>query len=161
MNHVSLLVCADMIYTWCRGLNKMVKICRKHFQVRFHVWTRPSENDNTPQPLDQWTNSPFMGQQVGNCKVSYWPITWRSISHPLWPKSKPTVRPTFIVPNSHLFHFKPFLKYGYQKFDFENPRSKSWVRSKFKVTTSDQHPIDSHPFGSMTINPLVPMIELF
>ena len=30
--------------------------------------TRCSENDNTPQPLDQWTNSPFMGQQVGNCK---------------------------------------------------------------------------------------------
>ena len=30
--------------------------------------TRRSENDNTPQPLDQWTNSPFMGQQVGNCK---------------------------------------------------------------------------------------------
>ena len=23
---------------------------------------------NTPQPLDQWTNSPFIGQQVGNCK---------------------------------------------------------------------------------------------
>ena len=31
-------------------------------------WTRRSENDNTPQTLDQWTNSPFMGQQVGNCK---------------------------------------------------------------------------------------------
>ena len=32
------------------------------------LWTRRSENNNTPQPLDQWTNSPFMGQQVGNCK---------------------------------------------------------------------------------------------
>ena len=30
--------------------------------------TRRSENDNTPQPLDQRTNSPFIGQQVGNCK---------------------------------------------------------------------------------------------
>ena len=30
--------------------------------------TRRLENDNTPQPLDQWTNSPFIGQQVGNCK---------------------------------------------------------------------------------------------
>ena len=29
---------------------------------------RRSENDNTPQPLDQWTNSPFIGQQVGNYK---------------------------------------------------------------------------------------------
>ena len=30
--------------------------------------TRRSENDNTPQPQDQWTNSPFICQQVGNCK---------------------------------------------------------------------------------------------
>ena len=30
--------------------------------------TRRSENDNTPQPLDPWTNSPFIGQQVRNCK---------------------------------------------------------------------------------------------
>ena len=30
--------------------------------------TRRSENDNIPQPLDQLTNSPFIGQQVGNCK---------------------------------------------------------------------------------------------
>ena len=27
-----------------------------------------SENDNTPQPLDQWSNNLFMGQEVGNCK---------------------------------------------------------------------------------------------
>ena len=33
-----------------------------------HVMTRHSENDHTPQPLDQWKNSPFMCQQVGNCK---------------------------------------------------------------------------------------------
>ena len=30
--------------------------------------TRRSKNDNTPRPLDQWTNSPFIGQRVGNCK---------------------------------------------------------------------------------------------
>ena len=36
--------------------------------VVHQLTTRRSENDNTPQPLDQWTNSPFMGQQVGNCK---------------------------------------------------------------------------------------------
>ena len=29
--------------------------------------TRCSENNNTPHPLDQWMNSLFMGQQVGNC----------------------------------------------------------------------------------------------
>ena len=46
--------------------------------------TRRSENDDTPQPLDQWTNSPFIGQQVGN---------W-SICHALWPIRKPIVHPT-------------------------------------------------------------------
>ena len=47
------------------------------------------------------------------------------------------------------------------KFDVEKWRSRSWVRSKFKITTLVQHPIDSHPFGSMSIHPLIPMIELF
>ena len=88
------------------------------------AWTRRSENDDTPQPLDQWTNSPFMGRQVGN---------W-SICHALWPKRKPIVHPTFypthisFIPSQTTF---PFLKYGYQKFDLENTRSRSWVRSKF------------------------------
>ena len=30
-------------------------------------WTRRSKNDNTLQALDQWMDSPFMCQQVGNC----------------------------------------------------------------------------------------------
>ena len=47
------------------------------------------------------------------------------------------------------------------KFDFENPRLRSWVRSKFKVTTWVQHPVDWHPFGSMSIHHLIPIIELF
>ena len=69
-------------------------------------YTRRSENDNTPQPLDQWTNSPFMGQQVGN---------W-SICHALWAKRNPIVHPTlypthiYFIPSQSTF---PFLKYGY------------------------------------------------
>ena len=35
--------------------------------MRGTLSTRRSENDNTPQPLDQWTNSPFLGEQDGNC----------------------------------------------------------------------------------------------
>ena len=70
-----------------------------------------------------------------------------------------------IVSNSHSFipsqSTFPFLKYGYQRFNLENPRSWSWVKSKFKVTTWVPHPINSHPFGSMSIHPLVAMIELF
>ena len=37
-------------------------------------------------------------------------------------------------------------------FHLENPRSRSWVRSKFKVTPWVQHSIDSHPFRSMHVN---------
>ena len=68
--------------------------------------TRRSENDDTPQPLDQWTNSPFIGQQVGN---------W-SICHALWPIRKPIVHPRLypthisFIPSQSKF---PFLKYGY------------------------------------------------
>ena len=70
-----------------------------------------------------------------------------------------------IVPNSHFFHSKStdllIPKIWLLKFDFENPRSGSLVRSKFKVRTWVQHPIDSHPFGFMSIHPLIPMIRLF
>ena len=68
--------------------------------------TRRSENDDTPQPLDQWTNSPFIGQQIGN---------W-SICHALCPIRKPIVHPTLypthisFIPSQSSF---PFLKYGY------------------------------------------------
>ena len=68
--------------------------------------TSRSENDDTPQPLDQWTNSPFIGQQAGN---------W-SICHALWPIRKsivhPTLYPTHISFISSQSNF-PFLKYGY------------------------------------------------
>ena len=78
-----------------------------HKQNHFHCRiTRRSENDDTPQPLDRWTNSPFIGQQVGN---------W-SICHALWPIRKPIVHPTLypthisFIPSQSNF---PFLKYGY------------------------------------------------
>ena len=72
----------------------------------------------------------------------------------------PTLHQTHIsfIPSRQTF---PFLKYGYWKFDLQNPRSRSWVRSKFKVTTWVQHPMVPHPFGSMSIHPLIAMIKLF
>ena len=111
-------------------------------------------------------NSPFLGQQVGNCKSFTWTHYLANVfaMHCGPRKSKPIVHPTLypthisFIPSQSTF---PFLKYGYQKFDLENPRSRSWVRSKFKVTTWVQHPTDSHPFGSMSIHPVIPMIELF
>ena len=47
------------------------------------------------------------------------------------------------------------------KFDVENSRSRSWVRSKFKVTTWVQHSDDSHPFRSMSLGHPIPELWLF
>ena len=47
------------------------------------------------------------------------------------------------------------------KFDVENSRSRSWVRSKLKVTTRVQHSVDSHPFHSMSIGHPIPQLRLF
>ena len=72
------------------------------------LWTRRSENDNTPQPLAQWTNSPFIGQQVGNCKsftCKSWPITW-PIYLPCTVVQGQTHCASNIISNSHPFHSK-------------------------------------------------------
>ena len=45
--------------------------------------------------------------------------------------------------------------------DIENLRSRSWVRSKFKVTTWVQHSVNSHPFRSMSIGHPIPELRLF
>ena len=86
-------------YVWCL----YIRICTSY---GIHSRTRRSENDNTPQPLDQWTNSPFMGQLVGN---------W-SICHALWAKRKPIVHPTLYLTHISFIPIQstfPFLKYGY------------------------------------------------
>ena len=49
----------------------------------------------------------------------------------------------------------------FPKFDLENQGSRSWVRSKLKVTTWVQHPVDSHPFPSMWIRHPIPELWLF
>ena len=47
------------------------------------------------------------------------------------------------------------------KIDLENPRSRSWVMSKLKVTTWVQHSVDAHPFHSMSIRHPIPELWLF
>ena len=83
------------------------------------------------------------------------PLLDQCICNALWPKSKPIVRPTVYPLNP------PISKLWLLNIGLENPRSRSWVRSKFKVTTGVQHPIDSHHFCSMSTHPVIPMIELF
>ena len=71
---------------------------------------------------------------------------------------------TFYRPTSLSFHVNQPSHSGdmtFSKFDLENPRPRSWVRGKLKVTTWVQHSIDSHPFDSMSIGHPIPEIRLF
>ena len=112
----------------------------------YKTWTKCSENDNTPQPLDLWTNSPFMGRQVGNCKSF-------TLTHYLADlfamHCGPTSIPLCIQHHIHLTSLSFQVSRPSHSWDtaisifyLENPRSRSSVRSKFKVTTWVQHPID-------------------
>ena len=126
--------------------------------------TRCSEKDNTPQPLFSERIAHSWANRLETVRVSHWHITW-PIYLPCIMGQEQVHYASNIVSNSHLFHSKsidlPTPKIWLLKFDLENPRSGSWVRSKFKVITWVQHPIDSHPFGSISIHRLIPMIELF
>ena len=100
--------------------------------------TRRSENDNNPQPLDQWTNSPFIGQQVGNCKS----FTFTHYLADLFamhrsPRSIPLCIQHHIQLTSLSFQVSQTSNSSVTAisiFYLENPRSRSWVRSKFEVT---------------------------
>ena len=129
------------------------------------IKTRRSENDNTHQPLDQWTNSPFIGQQVGNCKSF-------TLTHYLadlfamhcGPRSIPFSIQHHIQLTSLSFQVsRPSHSWvtAISIFYPENPKSMLWKRWPLKVTTWVQHSIDSHPFHSMSISHPVPEIRLF
>ena len=101
-------------------------------------WTRHSENDNTPQPLDQWTNSPFIGQQVGNCKsftLTHYLADLFAMHH--GPRSIVLCIQNHIKLTSLSFQLRQ-PSYSWVTailiFYLQNPRSRSWVRSKFEVT---------------------------
>ena len=100
--------------------------------------TRRSENDNTPQPLDQWTNSSFIGQQVGNCKSFTLTHYFADLS------AMHRGRRSIPLCIQHHIQLTSLSFQGSQTshcwvtaisiFYLENPRSRSWVRSKFEVT---------------------------
>ena len=100
--------------------------------------TRRSENDNTPQPLDQWTNSPFIGQQVGNCKSFTMTHYFANLfAMHCGRRSIPLCIQHHIQLTSLLFQVSQTSHCwvtAISIFYLENPRSRSWVRSKFEVT---------------------------
>ena len=130
----------------CWGWISIISVfqCRGWISITspFQCWgwisTRRSENDNTPQPLDQWTNSSFIGQQVGNCKsftlthyfadLSAMHRGRRSIPLCIQHHIQLTSLSFQVSQTSHCWVTAISIFY------LENPRSRSWVRSKFEVT---------------------------
>ena len=128
------------VWIWNCYFCQCVEMCNNKICLFSWTWlpiwlnisslTRRSENDNTPQPLDQWTNSPFTGQQVGNCKSF-------TLTHYLadlfvmlrGPRSIPLCIQHHIQFTSLSFQVSQTSHYW-----VENLRSRSWVRSKFEVT---------------------------
>ena len=95
--------------------------------------TRRSENDNTPQPLDQWTNSPFIGQQVGNCKrftLTHYLANLFVMHH--GPRSIPLCIQHHIQLTSLSFQVSQTSNSWVTAISIfypENPRSRSWGQS--------------------------------
>ena len=103
------------------------------------MWTRRSENNNTPQPLDQW-------------EFHIDPLLGWSICHAPWLRSIPLCIQHHIQLTSLSIQVTAI-----SIFYLENPR----LRSKFEVTMWVEHSIDSHPFSSMSIGRPIPEIQIF
>ena len=92
--------------------------------------------------------------------LKIWP--WKSKVKVIAQGHKVAITPYRLI--SLLFHVdRPCHSWdtAISKFDVENSRSRSWVRSKLKVITWLQHSVDSHPFRSMSIEHPVPELWLF
>ena len=105
------------------------------------MWIQMKLKDNTPQPLDQWTKSQFMGHQVGNCMTFTLTHYLADLfCHASWPKVNPIVLPTSyptyipFIPNELTF---PILRYS-------NFNNLPW-RSKVKVICEVK--VQSHNMG--------------
>ena len=116
-----------------------------------------------------WCQMPFVPCQSGIPLLSYdffniWP--WKSRVKVMGEVTVQShnVGLTFYRLTSLLFHVNRASRswvMTFSKFDLENQRPSLWVRSQFKVTMWVLHPIDSHPFRSMSIDYPVPGIQHF
>ena len=91
-------------------------------------------------------------------KNKIWP--WKSKAKVKAQGHKVGITPYQLI--SLLFHVDQpchSLDTAISKFDIENSRSRSWVRSKLKVITWVQHPINSRPFRSVPCQSALPFLR--
>ena len=126
-----------------------------------HRWSSKSQSESnilsTHIPLVPCQSAlPFPRYSI----FKIWP--WKSKVKVIAQGHKVGITPYRLI--SLLFHVdRPCHSWdtAISKFDVENSRSSSWVRSKLKVITWLQHSVDSHPFRSMSIGHPVPELRLF
>ena len=127
-----------------------------------HSQTRRSENDNIPQPLDQWTNSPFTGQRVENCK-SFTLTHYLADLLPCTVGQGQSHCASNIISNSHPFHsmwVKPPIPES-QKFQYFTLKIQGQGHGWGQSLKSQCESVDSHPFRSMSVSHPIPEIRLF
>ena len=143
-----------------------------------HLWSRQTQTYGMqrhlnkafgerqhPSVVDQWTNNPFICQQVGNCKS----FTLTQYLAGLFVMHRgPRLIPLCIQHDIQLTSISFQVSRPSHSWDtaisifyLENTRSRSSVSSKFKVTTWVQHLIDSNPVFSLSIRPPIPMTQIF
>ena len=99
-------------------------------------------------------NWPFLRYSI----FKVWP--WKSKVKVIAQGHKEGIPPyRFISFSFHVNRPSHSLAAAILKFDIKN--SRSWVKSKFKVTTRVQHSVDSHPFRSMSIGHPILELRLF
>ena len=107
-----------------------------------------------------WSAFPYMGYSY--FKIWHWKFKVVVMGEVI--VGSHNMGPTFSRLTSYSFHVN-WASHSwvmtFSKFDLKIKGSRSWVRSQFKIIMWVLHPIDSHPFHSMSISHPIPEIQRF
>ena len=126
-------------------------------QGQGHGWDQSSKSPCESNMVPCQSALPFMIQHFQNLTLKI-----QGQSHSSRSQSRYNTLSTHIPFGSMLIGPPiPGIQLIISKFEVENSRSRSWVRSKLKVTIWVQHSVNSHPFHSMSIGHHIPELHLF
>ena len=140
---------------------QLLKKLTSKIQGKGHGWSQSSKSQCESNILS--THIPLVPCQLALPFLRYsifkiWP--WKSKVKVIAQGHKVGITPYRLISlSSHVDRPCHSGDTAISKFDVENSRSRSWVRSKLKVITLVQHSVDSHPFHSMSIGH--PTLELW
>ena len=145
---------------------QLFKTLTLKIQGQSHAWSRSSKSQRESNIMNILsTHIPLVPCQMALPFLRYsifkvWP--WKSKVKVIAQGHKVGITPYLLL--SLLFHVnRPSHSWdtAISKFDIENSRSRSPVRSNLKVTMWVRHSVDWHPFCSMWIGHPIPELRLF